>query len=82
MATTQFNNRLITPELTEALSSYPLYSGNNKFQQPTDNARADRGTEQLSPVFSGREEEGCTLHRSVLPWQYPLVHHGRTAGRQ
>ena len=23
MATTQFNNRLITPELTEALSSYP-----------------------------------------------------------
>ena len=24
MATTQFNNRLITPELTEALSSYPL----------------------------------------------------------
>ena len=26
MATTQFNNRLITPELTEALSSYPLYS--------------------------------------------------------
>ena len=53
MATTQFNNRLITPELTEALSSYP-----------------------------GREEEGCSLHRSVLPWQYPLVHHGRSAGRQ
>ena len=53
MATTQFNNRLITPEL-----------------------------EQLSPVFSGREEEGCSLHRSVLPWQYPLVHHGRSAGRQ
>ena len=26
MATAQFNNRLITPELTEALSSYPLYS--------------------------------------------------------
>ena len=26
MATTNFNNRLITPELTEALSSYPLYS--------------------------------------------------------
>lgn len=20
------------------------------------------------------------MHRSVLPWQYPLVHHGRTAG--
>ena len=30
MATTQFNNRLITPELTEALSSYPLYSQDAK----------------------------------------------------
>lgn len=30
MATTQFNNRLITPELTEALSSYPLYSQDSK----------------------------------------------------
>ena len=30
MATTNFNNRLITPELTEALSSYPLYSQDAK----------------------------------------------------
>ena len=30
MATTKFNNRLITPELTEALSSYPLYSQDAK----------------------------------------------------
>ena len=30
MATTQFNNRLITPELTEALSCYPLYSQDAK----------------------------------------------------
>ena len=30
MATTDFNNRLITPELTEALSSYPLYSQDAK----------------------------------------------------
>ena len=56
MATTQFNNRLITPELTEALSSYPLYSQDAKKKD--------------------------ALYRSVLPWQYPLVHHGRTAGRQ
>ena len=27
MATTQFNNRLITPELTEALSSYGIVTG-------------------------------------------------------
>ena len=57
MATTDFNNRLITPELKEALAGYP-------------------------PVFSGRKEEGCTLHRSILPWKYPLVHYGRSAGRQ
>ena len=30
MATTNFNNRLITPELTEALSCYPLYSQDAK----------------------------------------------------
>ena len=30
MTTTKFNNRLITPELTEALSSYPLYSQDAK----------------------------------------------------
>jgi len=30
MATTDFNNRLITPELKEALSSYPLYSQDAK----------------------------------------------------
>ncbi len=30
MATTKFNNRLITPELTEALSGYPLYSQDAK----------------------------------------------------
>ena len=30
MATTKFNNRLITQELTEALSSYPLYSQDAK----------------------------------------------------
>ena len=30
MATTDFNNRLITPELKEALASYPLYSQDAK----------------------------------------------------
>ena len=30
MATTKFNNRLITPELTEALSGYSLYSQDAK----------------------------------------------------
>ena len=30
MAKEDFNNRLITPELTEALSSYPLYSQDAK----------------------------------------------------
>ena len=30
MATTNYNNRLITPELREALSSYPLYSQDAK----------------------------------------------------
>ena len=30
MTTAQFNNRLITPELTEALRSYPLYSQDAK----------------------------------------------------
>ena len=30
MTTTKFNNRLITPELTEALGGYPLYSQDAK----------------------------------------------------
>ena len=30
MNTTNFENRLLTPELTEALSSYPLYSQDAK----------------------------------------------------
>ena len=30
METTNFENRLITPELTEAMSSYPLYSQDAK----------------------------------------------------
>ena len=57
MTVTKLNNRLVTPELREALSDYPLYSQDAK----------------------GKD---AALHRSVSPWQYPLVYYGRTARRR
>ena len=69
MATTNFNNRLITPELTEALSSYPLYSQDAKKKDALCIAVFYLGNIRWYIIEGQQEGNDFTLYGSVTGLQ-------------